>query len=74
MYLDFEKEEFMNKIVSWINKTKMAGKTDKRIFFITLAFPIDIKIGPPNPIYNKIRLGFIFRLIAFIIYFYIAYR
>ena len=41
---------------------------------IKLAFPIDIKLGPPNPIYNKLRLGFILRLIAFILYFYIAHK
>jgi hypothetical protein len=33
MYIDFEKEEFMNKILSWINKTKSLGKTDKRKLF-----------------------------------------
>lgn len=30
MYIDFEKEEYMNKVFSWINKTKNFGKTDKR--------------------------------------------
>jgi len=32
IYIDFEKEEFRNKILHWINKTKSQGKTDKRIF------------------------------------------
>jgi esterase/lipase len=31
VYLDFEKEEFKNKIVTWITKTKNYGKTDKRM-------------------------------------------
>ncbi len=30
MYIDYEKEEFRNKILSWINKTKNLGKTDRR--------------------------------------------
>jgi alpha-beta hydrolase superfamily lysophospholipase len=34
MYLDFEKEEFRNKVLSWINKTKNFGKTDKRKLMI----------------------------------------
>lgn len=31
MYIDFEKEEFFNKTLSWIIETKNYGKTDKRI-------------------------------------------
>ena len=30
IYIDHEKEEFMNKVLSWILKTKNLGKTDKR--------------------------------------------
>lgn len=30
VYLDFEKEEYRNKILSWIIKTKGSGKTDRR--------------------------------------------
>ena len=30
IYIDYEKEEFRNKILSWINKTKNLGKTDRR--------------------------------------------
>lgn len=32
MYLDYEKGEFRNKVLTWINKTKNFGKTDKRKF------------------------------------------
>jgi hypothetical protein len=32
MYLDYEKVEFRNKVLTWINKTKNFGKTDKRKF------------------------------------------
>lgn len=34
MYIDYEKEEFRNKVLSWIVKTKSFGKTDKRKFNI----------------------------------------
>lgn len=31
VYIDYEKEEYREKILSWIVKTKSFGKTDKRI-------------------------------------------
>lgn len=33
MYIDFEKEEFSNKVFTWITKAKGWGKTDKRKLF-----------------------------------------
>jgi len=30
IYIDYEKDEFMNKILAWITKTKNLGRTDKR--------------------------------------------
>ena len=30
IYIDHEKDEFMNKVLSWIIKTRSYGKTDKR--------------------------------------------
>ncbi len=41
---------------------------------INIAFPIDIIIGPPRPIYNKIRMSFILKLIGFLLYLFIAYK
>jgi hypothetical protein len=41
---------------------------------VILAFPIDITVGPPRPIFNKIRISFLFRLLLFVLYFYIAFK
>ncbi len=30
MYIDYEKDEFISKMYSWITKMKDVGKTDKR--------------------------------------------
>jgi hypothetical protein len=67
IYIDFEKEEFFNKVLSWIVKTKGYGKTDK-------PFPIDIAIGPPRPIYNKIRFTSLFKIFLVILYFVIGHK
>jgi hypothetical protein len=34
MYIDYEKDEFISKVYSWIVKMKGVGKTDKRKFLI----------------------------------------
>jgi alpha-beta hydrolase superfamily lysophospholipase len=41
IYIDYEKEEFRNKILSWINKTKNLGKTDRRKnnLLLLISFP-----------------------------------
>jgi alpha-beta hydrolase superfamily lysophospholipase len=39
IYMDYEKEEFMSKVLNWIKKTRNLGKTDKRKYDDLLSIP-----------------------------------
>jgi len=55
-------------------KLKIWEKLINVILNVILAFPIDIIIGSPRPVLNKLRTSVLIKFILFILYFYIAYK
>jgi hypothetical protein len=78
IYIDYEKDKFFQKVLSWILNTRNFGKSNLRIILlynvINLAFPIDLKFGPINKNKDKFRSSWFLKILLAIVYFFIAYK